>query len=147
MTDKLDRKLVYDTDEADNLLFAPKALVEETFALREVLPGCATWGDVRAALTDEQFARVSEGFIHPREFEAEKAVGGELDDWPVIYYHQIADEFIPESVLQQIGTEYSGALDSGWTLSAYDEDEIIQTLEENGFTCESRDDLGELFRL
>ena len=76
-----------------------------------------------------------------------KAVGGELDDWPVIYYHQIADEFIPESVLQQIGTEYSGALDSGWTLSAYDEDEIIQTLEENGFSCESRDDLGELFRL
>ena len=91
MTDKLDRKLVYYTDEADNMLFAPKALAEEAFALREVLPACATWGDVRAALTDEQFARVSEGFIHPREFEAEKPVGGELDDWPVIYYHQIAD--------------------------------------------------------
>ena len=66
MTDKHDRKLVYYTDEADNMLFAPKALVEEAFALREVLPSCATWGDVRAALTDGllrfELTRMDEAF-------------------------------------------------------------------------------------
>jgi hypothetical protein len=138
------RDLVYAIDEADHVLFAPRAVALEIIETREKLAACQTWGDARASLPGERLDELVDELVAPNDQppDDDAVIDAEdLDnlkrehDWPRLPY-DASVECLPEDIVEEFGTDYSGAFDSGVHLDVDRVDELVESLEAAGYRCE-----------
>ena len=135
--------LLYSADEM-SVLFAPRTVALEIFDTREKLTACKTWGDARKSLPSERFAELVDELVAPSDQPpTDDAVidSEDLDDlkrehdWPRLSY-EASVECLPADIVEEFGSDYSGAFDSGVHLDVDRVDELVERLEQAGYRCE-----------
>jgi len=152
---KQDRDLLWACDEADNLVFAPRAVVRDLRIAREQIPKCRTWRDAKKLLPVKYFEEFVDRCVAPvnqppRDEDAIAPEDLRIEEWPLLRYHEMED-WLPAVLFSRFSKDFEGLMESGTLLPAYDDecesqdDKIVAWLERRGFTCELDRRLPELF--